>query len=42
MPQRPRDVLAEAKAQKAFDDATLSEVENFLDSPKKWQDAHKA
>lgn len=37
-----RDVLAEAKAQKAFDDATLSEVENFLDSPKKWQDAHKA
>lgn len=36
------DVLAEAKAQQAFDDATLSEVEKFLNAPKKWQDAQQA
>ena len=36
------DVLAEAKAQGAFDAATLAEVETFLNAPKKWQDARKA
>ena len=36
------DVLAEAKAQGAFDDATLVEVEKFLNAPKEWQDARKA
>ncbi|MEW9920652.1 orotate phosphoribosyltransferase [Marimonas sp. MJW-29] len=35
------DVLAEAKAQDAFDATTLTEVESFLHAPKKWQDAHK-
>ena len=35
------DVLAEAKAQAAFDDATLTEVEAFLNAPKEWQDARK-
>ena len=35
------DVLAEAKAQKAFDPATLEEVESFLKAPKAWQEAHK-
>tara|TARA_R110002110_G_scaffold49676_7_gene147594 strand:+ start:591 stop:1268 length:678 start_codon:yes stop_codon:yes gene_type:complete len=36
------DVLAEAKAQSAFDADTLHEVESFLNAPKDWQDAHKA
>ena len=35
------DVLAEAKAQTAFDDATLREVEAFLKAPRAWQDARK-
>lgn len=33
------DVLAEARAQNAFDDATLTEVEAFLKEPRAWQDA---
>ncbi len=36
------DVLAEAKAQGAFDAATLAEVERFLTSPRAWQDARVA
>ncbi|OAN79303.1 orotate phosphoribosyltransferase [Sulfitobacter sp. EhC04] len=36
------DVLAEAKAQNAFDTGTLQEVENFLNAPKAWQDSHKS
>jgi orotate phosphoribosyltransferase len=36
-----RDVLAEAKAQAAFDAATLAEVETFLNAPRDWQDARK-
>ncbi len=36
------DVLAEAKAQQAFDEATLTEVESFLNAPKEWQDAHRS
>jgi orotate phosphoribosyltransferase len=35
------DVLAEAKASGAFDDATLLEVESFLNAPRVWQDARK-
>ncbi len=35
------DVLAEARAQGAFDDATLTEVEAFLKAPRAWQDARK-
>ena len=35
------DVLAEAKAQQAFPEATLNEVEKFLKSPRAWQDARK-
>lgn len=35
------DVLAEARAQKAFDEATLSEVETFLKDPRAWQEANK-
>jgi orotate phosphoribosyltransferase len=35
------DVLAEAKAQKAFDTQTLQEVESFLTQPRVWQDARK-
>ena len=35
------DVLAEAKAQAAFDAATLAEVETFLNAPRDWQDARK-
>ncbi|SDE18137.1 orotate phosphoribosyltransferase [Paracoccus isoporae] len=31
------DVLAEARAQAAFDDATLAEVEAFLSDPRGWQ-----
>ncbi|PYC48496.1 orotate phosphoribosyltransferase [Litorivita pollutaquae] len=36
------DVLAEAKAQGAFDAATLAEVETFLKDPRAWQDARKS
>jgi orotate phosphoribosyltransferase len=36
------DVLAEARAQGAFQAATLDEVETFLKDPRAWQDAHKA
>ncbi|MDD9721346.1 orotate phosphoribosyltransferase [Sulfitobacter sp. PR48] len=36
------DVLAEARAQNAFDTKTLQEVESFLNAPKAWQDAHKS
>jgi len=35
------DVLAEARAQGAFDATTLSEVEAFLNAPREWQDARK-
>lgn len=35
------DVLAEAKAQDAFDAETLHEVEAFLTQPRAWQDARK-
>ncbi len=35
------DVLAEAKAQAAFPEATLNEVEKFLQSPREWQEARK-
>ncbi|MEL7212532.1 MAG: orotate phosphoribosyltransferase [Pseudomonadota bacterium] len=35
------DVLAEARAQGAFDEATLTEVESFLKNPRAWQDARK-
>lgn len=35
------DVLAEARAQGAFDEATLTEVEAFLKEPRAWQDARK-
>ena len=35
------DVLAEARAQGSFDAETLSEVETFLQDPRKWQDAHQ-
>ncbi len=35
------DVLAEARAQNAFDTATLTEVEAFLNDPREWQDARK-
>ena len=34
------DVLAEARAQNAFDAATLDEVETFLNDPRGWQAAH--
>ena len=34
------DVLEEAKAQGSFDQATLSEVEAFLNDPRGWQAAH--
>ncbi|MEP2425004.1 MAG: orotate phosphoribosyltransferase, partial [Tateyamaria sp.] len=36
------DVLAEARAQEAFDAATLAEVETFLNDPRAWQDAQKS
>ena len=36
-----RDVLAEARAQAAFDAETLLGVEAFLDNPRAWQDANK-
>ncbi|GGH57475.1 orotate phosphoribosyltransferase [Frigidibacter albus] len=35
------DVLAEARAQGAFDEATLTEVESFLKAPREWQEARK-
>ena len=35
------DVLAEAKIQQVFDANTLKEVEQFLQAPRDWQDAHK-
>jgi orotate phosphoribosyltransferase len=35
------DVLAEARAQGAFDDKTLTEVESFLKAPRDWQEARK-
>ena len=35
------DVLAEAKAQKAFSESTLAEVEKFLNDPRAWQEANK-
>ena len=35
------DILAEARASDAFDDATLNAVEAFLRSPRTWQDAHR-
>jgi orotate phosphoribosyltransferase len=35
------DILAEARASDAFDDATLNAVESFLRSPRTWQDAHR-
>ena len=35
------DVLAEAKAQGSFAESTLNEVEKFLKSPRKWQEACK-
>lgn len=34
------DVLAEAKAQRAFDAHTLAEVETFLNDPRAWQAAN--
>jgi len=36
------DVLAQAKQSGAFEDATLSEVESFLNAPRKWQDARSS
>jgi len=33
------DVLAEARSQGTFDEATLAEVESFLKAPRAWQDA---
>ncbi len=36
------DVLAEARAQGAFDVATLTEVEAFLTNPRPWQEARQA
>ena len=35
------DVLAEARAQGAFDAGTLAEVEAFLKAPRDWQEARK-
>ena len=35
------DVLAEARNQRSFDAATLTEVEAFLTAPRAWQDARK-
>ena len=36
------DVLAEAKAQKAFDKETLDGVEAFLNNPRDWRETHKS
>ncbi len=35
------DVLAEARKQQIFDEATLAEVEAFLTNPRVWQEARK-
>ena len=35
------DVLAEARAQAAFDAETLTEVESFLNDPRAWQEARR-
>lgn len=35
------DVLAEARTSGAFDAATLTEVESFLNAPRAWQEARK-
>ena len=35
------DVLAEARAQAAFSEDTLSEVEKFLNDPRAWKEANK-
>ncbi|MGH1465656.1 MAG: orotate phosphoribosyltransferase [Cognatishimia sp.] len=35
------DVLTEARAQKAFSEETLAEVETFLKDPRAWQEANK-
>ncbi|WP_370231358.1 orotate phosphoribosyltransferase [Cognatishimia sp.] len=35
------DVLAEARAQGAFAESTLTEVEKFLNDPRAWQEANK-
>ncbi len=35
------DVLAEARKQQSFDEATLAEVEAFLTNPRVWQEARK-
>ena len=35
------DVLAEARTQGAFPEATLAEVEKFLNDPRAWQEANK-
>ncbi|RAP42721.1 orotate phosphoribosyltransferase [Rhodovulum viride] len=35
------DVLAEARAQGAFDAATLADVESFLTAPRAWQEARR-
>lgn len=35
------DVLAEARAQAAFDAETLTDVEAFLNAPREWQEARK-
>ncbi|MFC4668590.1 orotate phosphoribosyltransferase [Seohaeicola nanhaiensis] len=35
------DVLAEARHSNAFSDATLAEVETFLNAPRPWQDARR-
>ena len=36
------DVLAEARAQGAFDAPTLTEVEAFLNAPREWQESRKS
>jgi len=36
------DVLAEARTQGAFDAATLTEVEAFLNAPRDWQESRKS
>jgi orotate phosphoribosyltransferase len=36
-----RDVLAEARETQAFSQATLDEVEAFLDAPRAWQEARR-
>ena len=36
-----RDVLEEARVQAAFDAQTLADVEDFLNDPRKWQEARR-